>query len=130
MYADRFDYAAADNINLFMSYLISQRQSNTGSWWGQYSGGIYNPVIAGSNVPDNNLGPELDLGMDWKLLENFVLGVKFGVWKPGNWFKYAYADLSTNNTIPDPTTGTNVFVNPERNIDPILGTEATISITF
>lgn len=129
-YAARFDYAAAANINLFMSYLISQRQSNTGSWWGQYSGGIYNPVIAGSNVPDNNLGPELDLGMDWKLLENFVLGVKFGVWKPGNWFKYAYADLSTNNTIPDPTTGTNVFVNPERNIDPILGTEATISITF
>ena len=129
-YAVRCDYAVAANLNIFASYLISHRQSNTGSWWGQYSGGIYPQVLVGSNVPDNNLGPEFDFGMDWKLLENLTLGVKCGVWKPGNWFKYAYADLSTLNTVPDPTTGNPVFVNPERSLDSILGTKAMISINY
>lgn len=129
-YGIRTDYSIAANLNIFASYLFSYRQSNTGSWWGQYSGGIYPPVLIGSNVPDNNLGGEWNLGIDWKLLENLNLGVKFGQWNPGDWFKYAYADLSTLNTITDPTSGTQVFVNPGRSIDPIFGAKATISIYY
>lgn len=129
-WAARFDYAVAANLNLFTSYLISHRQSNTGSWWGQYSGGLYTPNLVGSNVPDNNLGPEWDFGFAWKLLENFNLDMKFGIWKPGNWFKFAYCDLSTLITMPDPTTGNAIYVNPERNIDPIFGADAKITVNF
>ena len=129
-YAARFDYAIASNLNIYGTYLWSYRQSNTGSWWGQYSGGIYPPVVIGSNVPNNDLGAEWNAGVDWKLLENFVLGVKVGVWKPGDWFKFAYADLSTINTITDPISGNAVFVNPERSIDQIFGLEAKITVNF
>jgi hypothetical protein len=129
-FAVRGDYAVASNLNLFASYLWSHRQSNTGSWWGQYSGGVYPTNLVGSNVPDNNLGPEWNVGFDWKLLENFTLGVKGGGWYPGDWFKYAYTDLSTTVSMPDPTTGNAVFVNPGRSIDPIYGLQGVISVTY
>jgi hypothetical protein len=68
--------------------------------------------------------------MDWQLLENFLLSVKVGQWKPGNWFKYAYSDLSTTATVTDPISGNDVFVNPARDIDPIFGVNATITVNF
>lgn len=129
-FALRVDHAVAANLNLFFSYLWSYRQSNTGSWWGQYSGGLYAPQLTGSNVPNNDLGPEWNLGFDWKLLENLNLSVKGGGWYPGDWFKYSYCDLSTTVTMPDPTTGNQVFVNPGRSIDPIYGLEGTIKVSF
>lgn len=120
-FAGRVDYAAASNLNLFVSYLYARRASNTGSWWGEYNGGIGVAPTRGSNVPDNNLGWEIDAGVYWKLLENTLLSVKAGYWKPGNWFKFAYQDYSQNVMTTDPISDAAIYLNGNRSIDPIFG---------
>jgi hypothetical protein len=132
-YAARIDYALASNLNLFTSYIYARRASSSSTGWGQYGGGVaLLPVNAvSSNVPDNNLGWEWDLGCNWKLLESMTFNFKFGYWKPGDWFKFAYMDLSTTNTITDPAPGGgSVRVNPSRSIDPIIGTEFSLLVNF
>lgn len=120
--AIRIDHAVASNLHLWMSYLYARRASNTGSWWGQYAGGIGNTPIRGSNVPDTNLGWELDAGINWKLLDNTLFTVKAGYWKPDKWFKFAYQDYSMNTTMNDPARpDVPIRVDGNRGIDPIMG---------
>jgi hypothetical protein len=126
----RFDYAIAANLNMYTTYLYARRQSRTGSWWGQYNGGIAVSPTRASDVPDSNLGWEANVGVDWKLLENMSVDTKFGVWQPGNWFKHAYMDLSTLNTIPDPFSNADVRINPGRGLSPIIGVQSTVTVNF
>jgi len=126
----RGDYALAANLNLYATYLYAKRQSNTGSWWGEYGGGLVVPPTRGSNVPNNNLGWEVNVGTNWKLLENLSVDTKFGAWQPADWFKHAYMDLSTLNTITDPISNTDSRINPGRGFNPIIGVQCLISVSF
>jgi hypothetical protein len=128
----RWDYALASNLNTWISAMIAKRQSNTGSWWGQYSGGVVPAQTIGSNVPDNNLGWEANVGIDWKLLEGLSWKIDFGYWQPGDWFKHAYVDLSLPTTIADGSgNNTTAFsANPNRGLDPIMGFQTSLIVAF
>ena len=130
LFGARWDYALAANMNLWCSGAYAKRASNTSAYWGQYTGGLLPVPVRGANVPNNNLGYEIDLGLQWKLLENLGLNTKLAVWQPGDWFKHAYIDYSSLNTITDPVSNTSVQINPDRKIDPIFGFQMVLSIDF
>jgi hypothetical protein len=125
----RLDYAIAANLNLFASYLYSRRASNTSNWLGQFNGnGPRAAATRGANVPNNNLGQEVDFGLSWKILENVCVDGRAGFWKPGAWFKGAYTDYSL--ATPITVSGQDFYVNPNRSISPIFGLETAITLTF
>lgn len=128
--AGRLDYAVAANINTWLSYMYARRASNTGSWWGQYTGGVTVAPTRGSNVPNNNLGQEFNVGIDWKLLEGVNWKTRFAYWKPGEWFKWAYQDYSSPTFLTDPLSDTQVRINPDRSISPIMGFRTGVSVAF
>jgi hypothetical protein len=70
-----------------------------------------------TSIPDNNLGWEINAGVDWKLLEHWTVRVLAGYWQPWRWFNYACVD----KTVPNWNTLTTYpfGVNPDRAIDTI-----------
>jgi len=132
--AIRLDYAVASNLNIYGSFLYAQRASTTGTWKGQFNGGVGQAITTGDNIPDSNLGTELGLGIDWKLLENLSLNTRFAYWEPGAWFKYAYQDLASINTSASggaPGAGVQAIpVTPGRSIDPIMGFDVRMLVNF
>lgn len=168
-WAARLDYAAAANLNLFGSFMLARRASNTATPQGYYIGtwGPPNPALAANpwlvqanragsgtlmahpmfpvtqsvipNVPDNDLGWEVNAGCAWKLLEGMTLNLKFAYWQPGEWFKWAYRDMTIsdpanylfpNNTftfLGSPPPG---IVNPARSIDAITMWEGSLLAEF
>ena len=102
-YAARLDYAVASNLNVFGSYIYMNRASNTGTRIGQFNGGGFHPASAAAvavpNVPDDYLGWEANVGVNWKLLEGLTFNSQFAYWQPGDWFKFAYVDQGA--TIPN-----------------------------
>jgi len=149
--AGRIDYAVAANLNLFGSFFYANRTSNGYSWGciGPNAGaGLFAPVLAGTiqapdgnininlnryatspNIPDTSLGYEIDLGLDWKLLEGMTGGVLVGYWQPGKWFNYACIDRS----VPGWHTGVagNFFgARPDRTLDPIVGGNFFLNYDF
>jgi hypothetical protein len=140
-YAARIDYAVAANLNMFASFIHAERASNTGTPVGNFDGWLWRNRGAGEfpteypdgTVPDNYLGYEIDVGFDWKVLENLTWKFLFAYWQPGDWFKYAYVDrsratqLSVGAPIPPYTWGE---TNPGRTIDPLIGIQSSLLIEF
>jgi hypothetical protein len=108
-FAGRLDYAVASNLNVYGTYMWAHRLEAAGTFMGQYSnlgnaGGIATVAErqnfrqnAGAAidqferyVPDGHIGWEVNLGMDWKLLEGLTVRGRYAYWQPGNWFNYAY----------------------------------------
>jgi len=155
-YAARLDYAVASNLNVFSSFLYANRASNTGTPIAAYRGGVPNLFVRPSpgfsvaynghytaigalgaqiapipNVPDNYLGWEWDLGLNWKLLEGFTFNGLAAYWQPGDWFKWAYVDYSNTNTITLTGIGGGAYpVNPTRPIDGIFGFQGSVQVDF
>ena len=156
--AGRVDYAVASNLNLFGTFFWAQRTSHGYPFgvlrpnWGEdvdgnvdfslVSPGPLNiPVpkppdaVAPSNapnVPDRDLGYEINIGFDWQFLEGWQVGMVLGYWLPGKWFQYACADRSVTNwnSVPGyPYTYWN-GANPNRAIDPIIGGEFSMKFEF
>lgn len=146
-YAGRLDYAVAANLNLFGTFMYAERASNTATYIGQYRGGVANSATgkggnrvhpglnaaglqraAIPNAPDNGLGWEANIGLDWKLLENLTVNLKYGYWKPGDWFKWAYTDFGSNNTAT--VAGVAYPVDPNRSIDAIHGFQGSLLVNF
>jgi hypothetical protein len=136
-YAARLDYAVAANLNVFASYIYMNRASNTGTGVGSFAGGL---TLARStfvtlpggrtpNVPDDYLGWEANVGVNWKLLEGLSFNSQFAYWQPGDWFKYAYVDYTNTNTV---TIGglAGVPINPNRGIDPLIGFQGSLVVDF
>jgi hypothetical protein len=154
--AARLDYALAANLNLFGSFLWAQRNSH-GYGWGYIRpsqeasvtrvvnpAGVgvdritWNPTviyrsIGGANpspaIPDQDLGWEIQGGIDWKLLEKYRLSALVAYWQPGKWFNYACVDRRVPQwDVPLPA---NLWgVNPGRNIDAIIGWELRLIAEF
>jgi hypothetical protein len=76
-------------------------------------------------IPETDLGWEVNLGIVWRLIENWDLHVRGAYWQPGRWFAYACVDKSVLNW-DIPTSTNNFGVNPHRHIDPIAGLELRI----
>jgi hypothetical protein len=142
--ATRLDYAVAANLNVYASFFHANRTSNGYSWGclGPNAGAGNFPAApdgkvdlnlnrypASPNIPDAALGYEIDVGLDWQLLEGWVAGLVLGYWQPGKWFGYACIDRSVGGW----QTGSaeNFFgTRPDRTIDPVIGGEFHITFEF
>ena len=123
--------------NLVYHFVTQARFSNDDIWNAQQNGiGADTPRA----VPDHarNIGWEVDLGVDWKLLENMTWQTKFAYWHPGNWWAFAYPNtaylywLAANGT-RNPTdydNFQNATVRAGRDIDPLIALETTITLAF
>ncbi len=103
----RLDYAVAANLNVWGSYLWAHRTEQNGTLAGgtASTGGVGNTTAAAAQawkqlntgfaglnpyVDNGFIGWEVDLGVDWKILENTVMTFRWAYWQPGEWFDQAY----------------------------------------
>lgn len=132
----RLDRAIAANLNLFISLFRADRVGN-GYGWGYLRpdtvtgapGAVLGEVTRGPAIPDKDLGWEIDLGVDWELLDGLNFGLLGGFWRPGKWFNYACVDRAVAGWA-DPDTATNWAVNPGREIDPVWAAQISIQGHF
>jgi hypothetical protein len=147
--AMRLDYAVASNLNLFGSFFWADRASTSGYGWGfirpaapvlpnppqisrvEFANlSTINAVTPDApTVPDNNLGWEIDAGLDWQLLDKWTVRFIAAYWQPGKWFNYACID----KTVPNwdiPSAANRFGINPDRIIDPILGMKVKLIVEF
>lgn len=145
--AGRLDYAVAANLNLFGSFFWAKRTSDGYPWgairptldannltdgsidWSLVSPGALNYLAPNGlqpnqipNITERALGYEINVGVDWKLLEGWNFTTLVGYWAPGKWFNYACIDRSVVGW--DNGAG----VRSGRSIDPVLG--GNFSMTF
>ncbi len=139
VYAARLDYAVASNLNVFGSFLYATRISH-GYGWGYikptaFSSGVTFSSAGGSfttpipAIPDNSLGWEVDAGVSWNLLENWLFDLTAGYWQPGKWFNFA----CISKTVPAwdvPTAANNFGTNPDRSIDQVFALIAKLTANF
>lgn len=99
----------------------------------------FGPAVASLHaVPGhaNDIGWEVDFGVNWKLLENFSWDATFALWKPGSWWSYAYpntAEIYRRNagTVPQaPLDQIGATTGLGRNIDPLIGFESSLIVEF
>ncbi|MGC8658403.1 MAG: hypothetical protein ACP5U1_04955 [Desulfomonilaceae bacterium] len=130
----RSNYMVASNLDIISSLMVARRSSD-GYGWGyvmpnpdplnfgylrfRNSGSFNDPT---PNIVERDLGWEFDIGMVWKLLENWRLYMRGAYWQPGKWFNYACIDKSVPNW-DNPSPSNNYGINPNRTIDPIIGFE-------
>ena len=145
--ATRIDFAIASNLNVYGSFFWAERTSKTYPWgfispqyatdnyYGNqqpsYSGNVrvnFDANPASPSIPDTSLGYEIDVGLAWKLLENWKVEAMVCRWQPGKWFSYACVDKST--TWRTPTTSNNYGTNPGRSIDAIMGVRVDLTSSF
>ncbi|MBI4965375.1 MAG: hypothetical protein HY913_19015 [Desulfomonile tiedjei] len=140
----RMDYAVAANLNVYGSFFWARRTSDGYSWGclGPNEAGFNDVIINGNvdftnlnrypaspNIPDRELGYEIDCGADWKLLEGWTATIVLGYWQPGKWFSYACIDRSVPGWNAG-TAGNNFGTRPGRTIDPVIGGEFSMQLTF
>ena len=49
-------------------------------------------AVGAPNILERDLGYEIGGGIDWRLIEGYLLTARVAYWKPGAWFKYACVD--------------------------------------
>lgn len=166
IYAGRLDYAVAANLNLSASFMWADRATKSGFGWGCLrpdvirAGGAGTALLGAANIgqinntniflvnnnantpniPDMNLGYEIDAGMNWKLLEGLTLSTTFAWWQPGKWFNWACVDKALDGWAAAPPAATGwpaggaspltVGVNPNRSIDPVWALELIVEGQF
>jgi hypothetical protein len=134
--ATRLDYAAAANLNLWTSFLWADRISH-GYGWGFISPGAGGSTYARQGdfnnpspaIPDAHLGWEWNVGLEWQLLEGFLLSTRFAYWQPGAWFKYACVSRK-NPGWQAPGPGNGFGIDPDRVIDPVVALEVNMGFDF
>jgi len=143
----RADYAVAANLNVYGTFVWMERTSNGYGWASiapndpalpaQFVGlakdgniqFAINGAAGSPNIPDRSLGWEVNAGLDWQLLEGFTVGFLAAYWQPGKWFNFACADRSVPGWNA-PTAANNFGTRPDKQIDPIFGGQAVMSLSF
>lgn len=145
VYAVKLDYAIAANMILEVAFLKAFRNSH-GFGWGSIRPTVTIPDSFVPNVrvsyldpgtfsaptpaiPDNDLGWEMVAGITWQLLDGFGVETRFAYWQPGAWFKYACIDRGVPGWNA-PSSTNNWGINPNRDIDPVLGLEIRLGATY
>ncbi|MFH1115454.1 MAG: hypothetical protein V1792_16220 [Pseudomonadota bacterium] len=134
--AGQLQYMAANNLTVDASVMLARRASHG------YGYGYIRPNPDGTgtvdfghrgdfsapapSIPDNDLGWEVNLGVAWKLLENWELYLRTAYWQPGKWFNFACIDKSITNW-DVPSSVNNWGTNPDRVIAPIIGIELYVN---
>jgi opacity protein-like surface antigen len=77
------------------------------------------------NIPHTNLGWEVTLGFDWKLLDGVIAGIRYAYWRPGKWFSGACIDKSVANR-GAPDWGVKI----DRVIDPVTAIQTNLTLFF
>ena len=148
----RLDYAVASNLNLFAVYAYAWRDNPTVyRLGGDYRIGAQQwtnedirlsqlGTFRGHAVPDSarDIGWEVDLGVNWKLLENLTWDTTLAYWKPGTWWAYAYpntAELNrlgfTPTTVPNSAFGeASATQQLGREIDALFSVETRLLVSF
>jgi opacity protein-like surface antigen len=140
--AARLDCAVASNLNVFCSFCWVDRAAAQGYGWG-----FIRPAPTGNRVqfqnlstinaarpdapsiPDNNMGWEIDAGVDWQLLDKWTVRMAAGYWQPGRWFNYACIDKTVSNW-DNPSSANQFGINPNRVIDPVIGIRILLTVEF
>ncbi len=145
----RVDYALAANLNVYGVYSRAWRdQANAFRLGGDYLHGAHDfdndDIWAAQTaqsvhtaVPDsaNDIGFEINLGMDWKILQYLTWRSKVAWWQPGSWWSYAYPNTVNiyANTVPGVVPVANrdqALVGLGRSIDPLFGFESVLQVDF
>jgi len=153
----KIDYAIAANLNFFAVYSYAWRdQPNAYRLGGDYRIGaqawtnddIWNQqqgTFRGQAVPDSarDIGWEVDLGVNWKLLENLTWNSVFAYWQPGTWWSYAYPNSAaiyrsfgpatsgpTANPMNTAAGEARAIWGAGREIDPLFAVETNLLIQF
>jgi hypothetical protein len=150
----RLDYAVASNLNVYVVNSWAWRdQTNANILGGDYSHTLKrftNNTIAeqkrmfGTPVPGlravphhaSDIGWEVDLGVNWSLLENVTWSTVLAIWKPGSWWSYAYPNTAAiyrrnNGTVPqNPRDQVGATTGLGRNIDPLIAIESDVTVSF
>lgn len=137
-YAIRLDYALAANLNIWGSFFKANRVSK-GYGWGYIQPDLEGDVAynrlpgfgatAVPAIPDDDLGWEVNAGIDWMILEGLIFAARASYWQPGKWFSYACASRS-NPGWTAPAAANNFGTIPGRDIDPVMGLEIVIGVEF
>ena len=134
--AGQLQYMVASNLDIVTSVMLARR-SSYGYGYGYVrpnpnSSGNVNFGERGTfsdpapSIPYNDLGWELNLGIAWKLLENWELSLRAAYWQPGKWFNFACIDKSVSDW-DNPSSLNNWGINPNRIIAPVRGIELYIN---
>lgn len=145
-FAARLDYAVAANLNIFGTFFTAERTSKSGYTWGyirpsqQMDGSVDRGNRAPNNgdyinnpiptIPETDLGWEVGVGFNWKLLEGMTINSTFGYWQPGKWFSYACIDRRIANWGEPGNARYFHGVSPVKTIDPIWGMEFDCTFEF
>ena len=155
-YGGRLDYAVAANLNVFGTFFWADRVGNAYGWGFMRPGttastpasvdngsidrayrGVQTaqaPANVAPNIPDSNLGWEVDAGFDWRLLEGLTLRTTVAYWAPGQWFSYAAMSKTNPNWLntngPNLSGGALWGTIPGRSIDPIYGVDFKVEAEF
>lgn len=139
--AGRIDYAIAANMNVSVSLFHARRLSQGYGWgyvrpsYSAYEDGAVGYSVKGNYgnpspaIPDNDLGWEANLTLAWQPLENWTWSLRFGYWRPGRWFTYAFIDRGVYDWTHQ-SAANHWGINPGRTIDPIMGLQATLVTAF
>ncbi|MDQ7785877.1 MAG: hypothetical protein RDU20_23555, partial [Desulfomonilaceae bacterium] len=103
----RVDYGPAANMNFWVtgayawrdqpqayrlggSYALGIRPWTNDDLFRAQRGGVDRPV------PDSarEIGWEIDLGLNWQILEGLIWNSMFAYWQPGSWWGYAYPNTA------------------------------------
>jgi len=137
--AAQLQYMVAGNLDVATSIMWARRASygygygyirpnpkNPGNVNFAHRGTFSEPA---PSIPDNDLGWELNIGIAWKLLENWELYLRAAYWQPGKWFNYACIDKSVS-VWDQPSSLNNWGTNSNRVIAPIMGIELYLNTKF
>lgn len=151
-YGARLDYALAANLNCFATFFWADRvaqgytlgfirpardtdipdptpvTNGVATGFVEYirNGSLADPAPL---VPVRHIGYEVDCGFGWKLFEGYTLNANFGIFQPGDWFKFACVDRS-NPGWKTPARGNNYGTNPDREIDPVFAMDISLNVEF
>jgi len=132
VFAGQLQYMVASNLDIVSSIMLARRASfgygygyvrpdpdKSGKVNFGHRGTFSDPA---PSIPHRDLGWELNLGMGWRLLENWELMLRTAYWQPGKWFNFACIDKSVSSW-DNPSWLNNWGIKADRVIEPILGIE-------
>ncbi|MFH1115286.1 MAG: hypothetical protein V1792_15355 [Pseudomonadota bacterium] len=146
----RVDYGVAANMNFWATYAYAWRdQPQAYRLGGNYQLGLNSytndnlfAFKAGTSpatpVPDSarEIGWEIDLGVNWQILQNLTWNTTCAYWQPGTWWSYAYpntANIYRTNpgaTIAAASTRAGAITGAGREVDPLILMETSLLINF